>query len=143
MKLLIKSANSAQRTGKGLGVRALVVVGSHPDLIVSRHNSRGPPPSSLLMNMFRCIWNPVCMFILICVELGSNDVWVFGLENYGWPHSLAVLASHVLLPPTAPHPTSGWAALACLVLLPMWFPAAALDWHIPMPGFAWRMGGGS
>ena len=37
----------------------------------------------------------------------------------------------------------GWAALACLVLLPMWSPAAALDWHIPMPGSAWRMGEGS
>ena len=27
----------------------------------------------------------------------------------------------------------GWAALACLVLLLLWLPAAALDWHIPMP----------
>ena len=55
----------------------------------------------------------------------------------------AGLASHVLLPPTTPHPTSGWAALAPLVLLPLWPPAAALELHIPMPGLAWKVDEGS
>ena len=77
---------------------------------------------------------------MICVELGSNVVLDFGFGGLlVGPISIAVLSSHVLLPPTAPHPTSGWAALACLVLLPLRLYAAALDWHIPMPGSAWRM----
>ena len=36
----------------------------------------------------------------------------------------------------------GWAALACLVLLLLWFPAAALDWHISMPRPCLEDGGG-
>ena len=83
------------------------------------------------------------MFILLYVEHGSSDVWVFGwrimvgpIHWLFWP---VMFFSHP--PPLIP--TSGWAALACLVLLPVWSPAAALDWHIPMPGSAWRMGEGS
>ena len=64
----------------------------------------------------------------------AHEFYVFWVEGLligsGF---LQASASHVLLPPTAPHPTSGWAALACLVLLLLWLPAAALDWHIPMP----------
>ena len=48
-----------------------------------------------------------------------------------------------LLPPTAPHPTSGWAALACLVQLHLWPAAAAPGWHNPKPGPAWKVDEGS
>ena len=82
--------------------------------------------------------------LILYVGVLAHEFYVFWVEGLSIGTAfLQAFASHVLLPRTAPHPTSGWAALAPLVLLPLWPPAAALELHIPMPGLAWKVDEGS
>ena len=95
------------------------MVGSHPDIIVSRRNSRGPLPSLCCMNMFEIFGFLAACSCCWCLSLAQMLFEILGLWKYGWLHFYGRLANHVSSPT---HRPSSHLRVGCTCL----FGAAAL-----------------